>query len=320
MTIAAAACLLIMAMLLFLAGRPTFLRRLAQQGWLPRPVREAVGRLLDCLDAEAARVVAASSGAATAAAAGSRGAPGTRGGAGGAAAAGGERRGAKVAALISARYAISPRGCDSGADGDGAEDGDGGGGGGFPPLGDDWTCSICLEGGDASVSGVHSVSLLSQLPCSHAFHSLCLQEWLSRGRRPTCPCCNADVAALGVALLSVAELPLPLAGAEEGGEGDAAGGAAGHGGGRGEEGHHRSRWQRGRSSARAGAAAAVAAAAAAADVAVMVEGDADTPSTSPSTAMPSRPPAVARSAAADADRAAARDAVAGSACFDGWCT
>ncbi|GAB0489162.1 hypothetical protein MMPV_000378 [Pyropia vietnamensis] len=270
--------------------RSSWIPRLAQSRLVPAAVRHAARQLAEALQADAAAQAAASRPGAPARPA----AP--------------QRLGAKAAARISARYVIPPRraatapatvnGATTNATMDAATDaaaaavsradGGDGDGAGAPqpaPVTDDWTCAVCLDDGDAAVSGVHAISPLSRLPCGHAFHSVCLRQWLSRGRRPTCPCCNADVAKLG-AEESTKELPVPVS---ERGSGSRSGGGGGGEGGR--------RSRRERQTTHGSALAAAAATAAAATSAVE---------------MPASPPRVALNTGSGQGSL--------HACAGGWCT
>lgn len=53
------------------------------------------------------------------------------------------------------------------------------------PRGELTQCCICLE--DFQPDGI-----ISELPCKHSFHKTCVENWLNRSTRSTCPLCKQD--------------------------------------------------------------------------------------------------------------------------------
>jgi RING-H2 zinc finger domain len=55
-------------------------------------------------------------------------------------------------------------------------------------------CVICLDdlASAAMVAGDQDVDRAVALPCHHAFHALCIKNWLCTGSA-ACPCCNLDM-------------------------------------------------------------------------------------------------------------------------------
>jgi len=49
-------------------------------------------------------------------------------------------------------------------------------------------CNICL-------SSFEEGEVLRTLPCEHAFHSSCIDQWLLESKNSTCPCCRFNVSA-----------------------------------------------------------------------------------------------------------------------------
>eukprot|EP00802_Teleaulax_amphioxeia_P014113 Tamp_14173.p1 GENE.Tamp_14173~~Tamp_14173.p1 ORF type:complete len:327 (-),score=28.85 Tamp_14173:633-1613(-) len=52
----------------------------------------------------------------------------------------------------------------------------------------DTKCNICL-------SSFEEGEVLRTLPCEHAFHSSCIDQWLLESKNSTCPCCRLNVSA-----------------------------------------------------------------------------------------------------------------------------
>ncbi|CAN6373767.1 unnamed protein product [Urochloa humidicola] len=61
-----------------------------------------------------------------------------------------------------------------------------------PPLDCTWkdgTCSVCL--GELAEDGQ---ALKMLMPCKHYFHAACVDQWLRKSKRATCPICRAPTA------------------------------------------------------------------------------------------------------------------------------
>lgn len=54
-------------------------------------------------------------------------------------------------------------------------------------------CPICLDSFDSVDDGSDAVELTTETPCRHRFHSACLEEWLSKLQRTTCPYCRSKI-------------------------------------------------------------------------------------------------------------------------------
>eukprot|EP00929_Paragymnodinium_shiwhaense_P049502 TRINITY_DN24968_c0_g1_i3.p1 TRINITY_DN24968_c0_g1~~TRINITY_DN24968_c0_g1_i3.p1 ORF type:complete len:245 (-),score=34.43 TRINITY_DN24968_c0_g1_i3:434-1168(-) len=54
-------------------------------------------------------------------------------------------------------------------------------------LEESWSCVFCLEGVEEKPTACCS------LPCRHVFHNECLQPWIKKNERVTCPVCRAHV-------------------------------------------------------------------------------------------------------------------------------
>lgn len=60
---------------------------------------------------------------------------------------------------------------------------------------DERECSICWESLQGSVSSPHGSPPVVRLPCTHAFHLLCIGRWFVDCERSSCPTCRSELGA-----------------------------------------------------------------------------------------------------------------------------